>query len=102
MINRRYGAPYSYLSRNIRKGRFNSTVTAILNQREKDAEWDLYCACVANPFADKIGSFEEFSKSIGRRTEPVGRSEKDLDVKAELNKASNILSGFTPPAKGGD
>lgn len=91
------------MNKAIKRGCLDRTVCVVLDQREEDAEWALYCACVANAFADKLGSFEDFRKRFGSgsRKRETTEKEQTVNVNLEVQKSNKILSGFVPPKKGG-
>lgn len=79
----------------------NDAVQRIFEQYQEETEWALYCSLVSNAFAENLGSFEDFRKTFGKHPEPRNKqSDKELNVKLEVDKATKILSGFVPP-KGG-
>ena len=79
----------------------------VLNQDNEDKQWDLYCAITSNPFAEDIGSFEEFkekfsSTASGEKTEQTEQVMNGEQIKLQLEKSNKILNRFVPPMKGGD
>ena len=92
----------------ISRGKLDNAVVTILNQDNEDKQWDLYCAITSNPFAEDIGSFEEFkqrfnnSASSGEKTEQTEQVMNGEQIKSQVEKANKILNGFVPPMKGGD
>lgn len=59
---------------------------------------------MANAFAENLGSFDDFKRAYGVKKPALAKksvSEPKLNIDNELKKAQKILSGFTPPAKGG-
>lgn len=76
----------------------------ILNQHDEDMCWSLYLACVANPLSD-AGSFDDFMKKYkhpAKENEPKAeQGMNNRQMQKQLEKAGRVLSGFTPPMKGG-
>lgn len=80
------------------------TVNTILGKDIEDRQWDLYCAIVANPFADDVGGFDDFRRQINggppskeKKEDPVMN---ETQIKLQVESASKILDGFVPPEKG--
>ena len=92
------------MNRAIHRGKLNDTIDAILHQENEDRQWDLYCAIIANPFAEDIGSFEDFRHRFNPspETEQSQTAMSKAQVKSRVDKANEILSKFTPSQEGGE
>lgn len=107
-MNQRYGNPYLFLNRAIKKKAVNRAISEILIRHDEGMRWSLYLACVANPFSDAASqSFEEFTQcvkdphhSAAKIGEEIGMSRNQ--VFRQLQNSDQILHGFVPEIKGGE
>ena len=78
----------------------DEAVSTILSQNDEDMCWTLYFASVANSLSN-AGSFEDFLK---KSKTPIEQNEQELSsrqIQKQLDKADQLLSGFTPSVKEG-
>lgn len=85
----------------------DATVETILKQCEEDRQWELYCAIASNPFAEDMGTFEEFCNQCNPGRKNKQRIEQGTEqeinkaqMEKQVQRAEKILEGFVPPEGG--
>lgn len=68
----------------------------------EDQQWELYCALISNPFAEDIGTFDEFRKrcTANQRVDSAVKEVNQNQMEKQVKKAELILAGFKPSERG--
>lgn len=85
----------------MKRKQLDKAVSTILSQYDEDMSWSLYCAFVANSFSN-VGSFDDFLKNCKTPVEQNEQVMNGQQIRKQLDKADKLLSGFVPPAEGGN
>lgn len=97
----RYGNPYLFLNRAIRRKQADAAVKRILKQQNEDRQWELYLAACTNPFSEPV-SFTEFlerqqAAGADRKQKPEDGDMDKRQLEEQVKQAQTLLQGFVPP-----
>jgi len=86
-----YANPFLFINTLIKGKRLYEGIDFIIADEVERKNWQLYCACAANPFAE-MKPYEEWKTTNTAKPEM-----SELDINDTVKKSDNILNGFIPP-----
>lgn len=86
----KYASPFIFLDQMIALNRLSDFVSEFLQIDNENKLWELYLACVANPYAE-VASFDDFKLKC-----EIPAAETKIDLEATLKNSSDILTNFKP------
>ncbi len=90
MLFTKYASPYSLLDDFVSLERLTEFVYSIVEADNERKMWEIYLACVANPYSE-VTSFDEFKR---KHTAP--KINENINLEATINDSYGMLKEFKP------